>query len=848
MFIRARKYSVFTAVATAVCLSGSVLAARPPQTEAEAGDVAAQRELYFALRRANPYDVNFDSAAARLRAYRQFQAAVAAHGAAPSSSGHNESWQSIGPAPITLGQTPTSATDASRSPVSGRVSSLAIDPIDNAVYAGGAQGGVWRTLDNGTTWSPLTDYLGSLAVGVITVAPGAHPLNQGTLFLGTGEGNFSADSYAGIGIYKSTDSGHTWQGPYGQAQFINRSVTTIAVDSANPQHILAGSSSGVFGVGGVAGAPAPVRGIYISNDGGLTWAISASAPAQARISRIVQDPITAATWWAGVSLIPGNTGGGLLKSLDNGATWSSVDGVASGLPAIVGNNGVGGIARTWLSISSSGGSSVIYLGVGLITDGGTGYGGKLYVSTDGGSTWANKPAANGFCQGQCWYDMPIYTPPESPTTVFTGGGGDSGAVPSSFMRSTDSGSTLADKMVGVDGNSALHADFHAITSWPGQPTHLWIGNDGGVFRSDDNGDHWISANTNLQLTQFEQCDLHPTDPAQAYGGTQDNGTNSFLGQTAWTHSDDGDGGFALIDQGAPNQVTHTYFNQSNYLVGAAVALNGPASGPSDYQYFAGTYSGQNNGINPADRVLFYAPMTLDRGLHDTLYFGTDHLYVAPDFFNKTVNATASSIVYTAVNGGNAFAPPVPPSATPGAISAIQSVANVLPGQPANTLFVGTSNGRVWLSTNGGTSFTETDNAPVIAQYVSGIAINPRNANNVFAARAGFTGATPAHNVRVSNNAGATWVDASTGLPDIPVNAIAFDPIFPNQVWAGTDIGMYLSTNGGATWIPYNQGIPNVAIFDIKANRDTHTVLACTHGRGAFRLNVDAIFIDGFENQ
>ncbi|MEO7325205.1 MAG: hypothetical protein ABIW82_10300 [Dokdonella sp.] len=848
MFVRASRYAVFAAAAACVWFSGTLLAARPPETEGEAGDVAGQRELYYALRRTNPYDVNFDSASARLRAYRQFQTTIAARGATPSNSGHNESWESIGPAPITLGQTPTAATDASRSPVSGRVSSLAIDAIDNAVYAGGAQGGVWRTLDNGTSWTPLTDYLGSLAVGVITVAPGAHPLNQGTLYLGTGEGNFSADSYAGIGIYKSTDSGHTWQGPYGQAQFMNRSVTTIAVDYANPQHVLAGSSSGVFGVGGVAGAPAPVRGIYISNDGGVTWTISASAPAQARISRIVQDPIATTTWWAGVSLIPGNTGGGLLKSTDNGATWSAVDGVASGLPAIVGNNGVGGIARTWLSISSSGGSSVIYLGVSLITDGGTGYGGKLYVSTDGGGTWANKPAANGFCQGQCWYDMPIYTPPESSMTVFTGGGGDSGAVPSSFMRSTDGGTTVADKMVGVDGNSALHADFHAITSWPGQPTHLWIGNDGGVFHSDDNGDHWISANTNLQLTQFEQCDLHPTDPSQAYGGTQDNGTDSFLGQTAWTHSDDGDGGFALIDQGSPNQVTHTYFNQSNYLVGAAVALNGPASGPGDYQYFAGTYSGQNNGINPADRVLFYAPMTLDRGLHDTLYFGTDHLYVAPDFFTNTVNATASSIVYTLLNGGNAFAPPVPPSAASGAISAIQSVANVLPGQPANTLFVGTSNGRVWVSSSGGTSFTETDNTPVIAQYVSGIAINPHNANNVFEARAGFTGATPAHNVRVSNNGGASWADASNGLPDIPVNAIAFDPVFPNQLWAGTDIGMYLSTNGGATWIPYNQGIPNVAIFDIKTNRNTHTVLACTHGRGAFRLNVDAIFIDGFENQ
>jgi ligand-binding sensor domain-containing protein len=151
-----------------------------------------------------------------------------------------------------------------------------------------------------------------------------------------------------------------------------------------------------------------------------------------------------------------------------------------------------------------------------------------------------------------------------------------------------------------------------------------------------------------------------------------------------------------------------------------------------------------------------------------------------------------------------------------------------------------------VSSNAGTSFTETDNSPVIAQYVSDIVVNPRNPDNVFQARAGFTGALPAHNVRVSNDGGLTWSDASNGLPDIPVNALAFDPIFQNQIWAGTDVGMYLSTDGGTTWVPYNQGIPNVAIFDVKANGHTGVVLACTHGRGAFRLRLDAIFIDGFD--
>ncbi|MGN6519175.1 MAG: hypothetical protein ACTHK2_07105 [Dokdonella sp.] len=556
-----------------VGIVADVQAAKPPQADEEAGDVAARREAYYAIRRINPYDATFDASAARLRAYDAFRAATV-----PSGAIHGETWQAIGPAPILAGQTPTSATASTRSPVAGRVAALAIDPIDNAVYAGGAQGGVWRTLDNGATWTPLTDYLGSLAVGSIALAPGGHPLNQATLYIGTGEGNFSGDSYAGVGIYKSTDSGQTWQGPYGQAQFGNRSVTTIVVDVTDPQHVLAGSSSGIFGVGGAPGPTAPTRGIYTSNDGGATWTLSASPVAQARVSRIVQDPVTSTTWWASMSLVAPAVGGGLLKSTDNGATWNAVDGVATGLPAIVGNNGVGGIARTWLSAAPNGGTSALYLGVSVTTGGG----GQLYASSDGGANWTLKPAANGYCGGQCWYDMPVYTPPETPSTVFTGGAGNSGSLPSSFMRSIDGGTTMVDAVVGIDGQSALHADIHAITSWPGQPVKIWVGNDGGVFRSDDSGDHWISVNNSLQLTQFEQCDLHPSDPHQAFGGTQDNGTNSWLGANAWTHSDDGDGGFALIDQGPPNQVAHTYFNQSNYLVGAAVALNGAASVPSDY--------------------------------------------------------------------------------------------------------------------------------------------------------------------------------------------------------------------------------------------------------------------------
>ena len=857
------------AIAMSTLVSASAYAIKPANTDEEATDTAQQREAYLAMRRVNPFNSNFDAANARLQAYQQFRSAISAEQkdpvlmAALNAQYHSEIWQSIGPSPIVEGQTPTYASSTTRSPVSGRTNAIAIDAIDGAVYIGAAQGGVWRSLDHGRTWVPLTDYLSSLAIGTITIAPGTHALNQATIYVGTGEANFSADSYAGSGVYKSTDSGRTWQGPLGVAQFANRAVSTIVVDSANPQLVLAGSSTGYAGIEGDIPLVTPLRGVYRSTDGGQTWTEVLPVGGTLRISRIVQDPNpsfqTAGSthYWAAATL-SGTSGGALWKSTNSGSTWTQVDGVATGLPAV----GQGGLSRSWITSTydATVGNTVLYYGTSDVPDSqdSTGYGGTLYKSVDDGATWTSVPAADGFCQTQCFYDMPIYVEPGKSSNLYTGGAGDGGTgapdpLPTSFMFTSNGGTSFIDELSAVDFNSALHADIHDITTWPGTPSEVWVANDGGIFFSTDRGQHWNSANTNQAITQFQICDLHPTDPEQAYGGTQDNGTDSFLGSTSWSHSDDGDGGFALIDQAAPNFVTHTYFNESNYLIGAAVATNGPASQPADYLWFVGEEPGYlTSGIDPNDAVLFYAPMHLDKGNATTLYFGTQSLYIANDYFNQTItqeNALTGDPpyainVFSPLGGSTDFGVPVPPSTTSGVISTIETVPNAVPNTNATTIFVGTSNGNVWRSQNSGATFTNVDSA--VGEYVSQIAVYPRNPQIVAQSRAGFTGGTPSHGVRISTDGGTTWADASNGLPDIPVNTLVWDPAFTTQLWAGTDIGIFLSTDEGATWHPYNNGMPNVAVFSLSANRLTHTVLACTHGRGAFRLNLDAIFIDGFD--
>ncbi len=780
------------------------------------------RELYLAERRQKPADSpDFNIAQARLQAV-QLRQAIEALGRAPYVS--PTTWTSIGPAPINGGQTPTSSPRYP-SDVSGRVSALAIDATDNAVFAGGAQGGVWKTTDNGATWTPLTDNLGSLAIGAIAIDPAPHSVGQATLYIGTGEGNGSCDSYAGVGVYKSVDSGATWSGPYGAAQFTNRAVNSIAVDRTNPLHVLATSASGIWGVSCGAGLTSPTRGVFESVDGGLTW--TQRTAANRRFSVVLQDPLTATTWWAAgwtstSSIDPANEGG-LVKSIDNGASWNQVAGTG-GLPALSTS-----FSRGWITATTDGlpvpVNSVLYFGYGASS-------GTVYKSVNSGVSWTLVPAAAGYCDGQCFYDLPIYVEPGNPNVFYTGGAGQSGAsLPTQFMRSDNGGTSFLDKVRSADATTAQHADVHAITTWPGQPNRLWVGNDGGVWRSDDRGDNWIDVNQGLALTQFSGGDLHPTNRGMAYAGSQDNGTQGWQGSVYWKHLDYGDGGFALIDQSNPNNLVHTYYNQSGSLVGVGYTTAGFTT---TMGFYTGSFA-PGNGISISDRVLFYAPLHLDRGKSDTLYYGTHRLWRASTFF--------------ATGGGFAAVDPAQDlTGGSGAVSAIETFANPTPGVNADIIYTGSSSGRVYRTTNatsGTPTWTQVDVAGP-TRYVSDVVIDPTNSNVVYHSRAGFAGAA-GQNVRKSVDGGATWNPAGAGIPDIPVNALAIDPVTPNKIWAGTDIGIYVSTDGGTSWVPYNAGFPNVAVFDLKANGTTKQLAAFTHGRGAFVLSLDndLIFRDGF---
>lgn len=796
------------------------------------GSRAAAREEYFAGRRAS-VDKDANVALLRLSALETRQQLERSISGGPTIP----AWSAFGPAPINGGQTPTS-TPRFPSDVSGRTVALAFDPVNEHVYIGAAQGGIWRSTNNGATWTPLSDTLASTAVGAIAVVPPATAGNPATIYLGTGESSGSCDSYAGVGLYKSVDGGATWTGPISSAEFANRAIASIAVDRTDPNRVLLTTSSGIFGNSCVSAPTLPARGVFLSTNGGTTW--TKQTAANRRFAVILQDPIVATTWWAGGRTSSGSieptAEGGLVKSVDNGVTWTQVAGTG-GLPALSTAWG-----RTWLTATSDPdfpGQSILYIGTALTT--GTTQG-SVFKSVDSGATWTEVVAARGYCSGQCSYDNPVWVEPGEEQIFYTGGAGAStvGALPSSFMRTNNGGTSFADKVRSSDATTALHADVHFIATWPGQPNRLWVTNDGGVWRSDDRGDNWVNVNSNLQTTQFSACDLHPFDAGVVYAGSQDNGTEGRIGTNNWKHLDFGDGGYALIDQQNPNNLVHTYFNQSNNLIGAGFTNDG-------FNATMGMYLGSfapGNGIALSDRVQFYAPIHLDRGNRQTLYFGTNRLWKAQNFF--VTGGTGNE--FSALNAAQDLTGGTIGSSAGASLTAIETFANPTPGGDAAIIFTGASNGVVFRSIDGGSNWTQVD-VGGSAIFVSDIRIDPSNSNVIYQSRSGFA-ASAGLNVRKSTDGGNTWAPAATGLPNVPVNALTFDPSTDGRLWAGTDVGTFYTEDGGANWVPHNTGIPNTAVFDLDANPATGMLVACTHGRGAFSIQLPlgpSIFRDGFEN-
>ncbi len=372
-------------------------------------------------------------------------------------------------------------------------------------------------------------------------------------------------------------------------------------------------------------------------------------------------------------------------------------------------------------------------------------------------------------------------------------------------------------------DTGLHADTHALAVAPSNPAIVYVGNDGGIWRSSDSGATWVSKNNSgFSATQFQSVAVHPTDRNFLIGGTQDNGTQWRKPDGTWFRADYGDGGYALIDQSAVDTTNvtmyHTYFNQTGAMGFARVTTTTNAIDDGWTFYGCGFGGATANGLACTDTaVLFYAPMALGPGNPNTVYFGSDRLYRSN---NRGVTMTPVS---------QQFASGVP-----------VTTIGISP-QNDNVRIVGTRDGKVYRTMTGANPMTDVTSASFPAnpgsatrRFISRAVIDPNNVNTAYVTFAYYAPAGQGVWKTTNLNAATpTWTATGNGIPSIPVNAFVVDPADSNVLYAGTDIGVYQSTDGGANWSPFSAGLPRVPVFDLALQNANRVLRAATHGRGIY---------------
>lgn len=689
-----------------------VLRAQEPQEEE--GDALRRRE-YLELQRRYPY-AEVPAHATRHQMVSKFRNGLTLS-ITQSAAGAPGDWTGIGPAPI-------GGVGA------GRVAALAVNRTNPLViYAGAAQGGVWKTTNGGDSWTPLTDTQCSLATGAITI----DPLDSNIVYVGTGEQNYSGDSYYGCGILKSTNGGTSWTTLGASIFDTNTGGAHMGRIAIIPGTAPATSSSVILA--------ATDFGLYRSADAGATW--TKITVGSSHVVDVAVKPNNPLIVYASVLR------DAIYQSNDGGLTFPTR--LATGWPT-------SDIFRIQFTISQSA-PETMYAAVGKNSNSQLL---GIFRSTDGGVTWVQAAGTGASCSAQCWYDIAISVDPTNPAIVYFSGLG--------VYRSVNSGETF------TNITSTVHVDQHAFAFDPTAPTTIYAGSDGGVYRSTTSGANWLSLNSNMAITQFYHGISFSPAGNQVLGGTQDNGTATGTpGVSSWFAVLGGDGGFTAV-----NPLTGVAFGETQWDAN----FGGPRKAGSVNGFMGPSLI---SGITMSESALFIPPIEMDMARPHTLYFGTRTLYRSRNngdswtAINLTpgrnagnsVSAIApaasdSLIVYVGTADGNVQV------TTDGGVtwtSRITGLANryvtdfaVHRSNPSIVYMTnsGFGTGHVWKSTNAGVTWTNlSSNLPDMP--INGIAFLP-DGSLYIAADIG---------VYKSTNDGTSWAPFGNGFP----NVAAFDVVY-----------------------------------------------------------------------
>ncbi len=646
--------------------------------------------------------------------------------------------------------------------IGGRVLAIAVHPVQTGtVFVGSASGGLWKTTtggDGAAPWTRVETGYPTLSVSAIAI----DQLHPDTIYIGTGEisryvrplvGTLGARASYGMGVLRSTDGGTSWDTTGLSWAFQNiTAVQEIVINPLNPSTVFAATSEGVFR----------------STDAGGSWSLS--NPVLMAMDLVI-NPSDTTILISSHGNLNSSPNPGLYMTFDGGGAWTKLEG---GLPA-------SNFGRTSLDISRSD-PSVVYAG---ISNGSSSSIIGLYRSTDGGLSWSLRTATN-YVGSQGWYDNVIAVHPTDPSTVYCAG--------FDLHKSSNGGTNLP-----AISSGSIHVDHHALAFDPADPRTLYIGTDGGMYKTTDSGTTFINLNKGFLTTQFYPGFANASDDSSiALGGLQDNGTLKYIGGPSWIPVWGGDGGWCAIDPTDKN----TLYAESQY--GRIVrSYNGGGSFSQATVGLPGSQSEWN----------FIPPFAIAPSSPGVLYAGARNVYKTTNHGTSWFSANGSS----SLNGTN--------------IACI-GVSWTSP----DTLLAGTGSGavggsplfQIFSSTTGGASWTNVT-GPLPDRYPTDIEFDPSDSRIAYLTYSGYGSG---HLFRTTN-LGASWTDISAGLPDIPHQCVAVDPVYPEYLYAGTDLGVYRSSNSGADWGPYADGMPDAMVLDLVVSRANDALRAATFGNGVY---------------
>jgi photosystem II stability/assembly factor-like uncharacterized protein len=678
----------------------------------------------------------------------------------------------------------------------GRIDDFAVvESNPNVVFVGVASGGVWKTVNNGTTWQPVFDKEAVSTIGDIAIAPS----DASIVWVGSGEPNNRQSSSWGDGIYKSTDGGKTWKN-VGLAA--THHIGRVVIHPKNPDVVYAAALGHLWGRN-------PERGVYKTTDAGKTWSQVLKISDDTGVSDIAMDPESPDTLYAAAYTrrrTPfGYNGGGsesaIYKTTDGGGTWKKL---TTGLPY---ENG-GETGRIGLDVYRKN-PNIVYALVQHEKGG-------IYRSEDKGETWHKMSDTNP----RPSYYSQVRIDPNNDLRIWVLG--------AAMYFSEDGGKTFSTRRV-----QKIHGDFHALWIDPADSNHIITGSDGGIHWSYDNGKTWDFLNT-IAIGQFYEIGLDNEKPYHVCGGLQDNGSWCGPSQTLtrdgivnddWTLIHGGDGFYAQIDNVDPN-IVYTE-SQDGYL-----ARRNLRTGQERFIKPEAKYG------EPHYRFQWNSPVAVSVHDHKIIYYGGNYFFKSADqgdTWDRLGNDLTSGIDRNKLQ----IFGKTPDKKTLSRHDGVEEYPTIttISESPLtlNVLWAGTDDGNVQVTRDGGKTWTNVaGKVPGVPKgtYVSRVVASKTSEGAAFVTFDGHRTDDYSIYIFATSDYGETWKPIRTGIPDSAgsVHVVREHPRNTSLLFAGTEFGLWLSWDRGANWTAFKNNFPTVPVDDIELQATYNDLVLATHGR------------------